>query len=151
MDAMFIGEFFYTIDNKGRVVLPVGFRSGLKGDLYVSRGFEKCLCVYDEHEWRKQHEQLSRMSEFGQDARNLKRLIFSGMNEVTFDRQGRIKISQPLLTYAGINKDVAIVGVNNHIEIWAKERWVRFLTDNEANLEALAEQVDSKINRSGSE
>ncbi|MCB1195105.1 division/cell wall cluster transcriptional repressor MraZ [bacterium] len=145
---MFIGEFFYTIDNKGRVVMPAGFRSELKGKLYVSRGFDRCLYVYDEHEWQAQQERLVKMSEFGQEERNLKRLIYSGMNEVSFDGQGRIKLSQPLLNYAGIEKDVAIVGVNSRIEIWDKAKWELFLAQNEADIERLAGHIDSKIHNS---
>ena len=142
---MFIGEYRYSIDNKGRVVLPPDFRALLKGKIFIIKGFEKCLFVYDEDEWAVQQKRYSGLSDFGEKARKLKRLIFSGMIDVSLDKQGRVKISQPLLQYAGINKEVVVVGVNNKIEIWAKEKWDEFLGDNEDQIELLAEELDSKL------
>ena len=142
---MFIGEYRYSIDNKGRVVLPPDFRALLKGKIFIIKGFEKCLFVYDEDEWDVQKKRYSGLSDFAEKARKLKRLIFSGMIEGTPDKQGRVKISQPLLQYAGINKEVVVVGVNNKIEIWAKENWNKFLDDNEDQIELLAEELDAKF------
>lgn len=141
---MFIGEYSYTIDAKGRVVLPPDFRSNLKGRIYVVKGFERCLCVYDEAEWERQQQGYSQLSDLGEKARKLKRLIFSGMIEVSPDKQGRVKISQPLMAYAEIDKDVVIVGVNDRVEIWAKERWQQFLDSSEPDMEQLAEELNSQ-------
>ncbi len=139
---MFIGEYSYTVDAKGRVVIPPVFRDNLKGRIYLVKGFERFLSVYDEHEWDIQQKSYAGLSEFGSNARNLKRLVFSGMSEVSPDKQGRIKIAPPLMDYSCIKKDVVIVGVDNHVEIWAVEEWKRFLDEYESNLGTLAEKLN---------
>ena len=143
---MFIGEYSYSIDSKGRVVLPPDLRANLCGRVYVVKGFERCLCVYDESEWERQKQGYARLSDLGEKARKLKRLIFSGMIEVSPDKQGRVKISQPLLQYANIDKEVVVVGVNDRVEIWAKERWQQFLADAEPDIEQLAEELNAQQN-----
>lgn len=140
---MFIGEYSYSLDDKGRVVLPSVFRSSLKGNIFVVKGFEGCLRVYDEDEWREQQKRFSQLDDFDSQARKLKRLIFSGMNEVSPDRQGRIKISSALLSFAGIDKEVVIVGVESFIEIWAKERWDSFIDECGDQIDVLAGEVRS--------
>ncbi len=141
---MFIGEYSYTVDSKGRVVMPPAFRDNLKGRIYVMKGFEKYLSVYDEHEWNIQQKSYAGLNEFGSSARNLKKLVYSGMSEVSPDKQGRIKIAPPLIEYSCIEKDVVIVGIDNHIEIWATKEWKRFLEEYESNLGNLAENLNGK-------
>jgi MraZ protein len=148
---VFIGEYSYSLDDKGRVVLPSGFRADLKGTIYVVKGFEGCLRVYDEREWSIQQQRYAGLSDLNEKARKLKRLIFSGMNEVVPDRQGRIKISQALLSYAGIDqeKEVVIVGVDTHIEIWARQRWEQFINSYDQQIDVLAEDIDSDLREPG--
>lgn len=142
---MFKGEFTYSLDDKGRMVLPSAFRAHLRGTIVVVKGFENNLYVYDEDEWKKQEKVYAGLSDFKGNARKLKLLVFSGICEVLPDKQGRIKVSSSLLKYAGVEKEVVMVGMVNHVEIWAKERWGEFLSSYEAKIGELAEEVQSSI------
>ncbi len=144
---MFIGEFVYSVDNKGRIVLPPAFRSLLRGRIYVMKGFEHSLAVYDEREWEKLQKKYAELSEFEVSHRNLKRKIFSGTTDVVLDKQGRIKVPQVQLAHAEIDKEVVIVGVYTHIEIWAKERWDAFSNSDENEIDILAAKVNEDIKR----
>jgi len=144
---MFIGEYNYSIDSKNRVVIPSEFRPELGDTMYLGRGLDKCLFVFDEQECRLLQQKYSALSDLSENARNLKRLIFSGMVRVSPDSQGRIKITPPLMQYSSIKKEVVIIGAENRVEIWAKELWDKLISEKGNNIGSLAEIIDSKINR----
>ncbi len=144
---MFIGEYNYSIDNKGRVVIPSEFRPELGEVMYLGRGLDKCLFVFDEEECKLLQQKYAALSDLNENARNLKRLIFSGMVKVSPDGQGRIKVTPPLMQYAEIKKEVVIIGAESRVEIWAKELWDKLMTEKGNDIGALAEIIDSKANR----
>ncbi|MBU0549478.1 MAG: division/cell wall cluster transcriptional repressor MraZ [Candidatus Omnitrophica bacterium] len=142
---MFYGEFSHTIDRKGRLILPAKFREAAKANFiekfYINRGLDKCLFMFPEEEWRSQEQKFKNLSITKQQARTFNRLYFSGAVEMTADKQGRILIPQFLKDFAGIKRDVAIVGVSNRIEIWSKEKWREFYGNNQPVFEDIAEQL----------
>ncbi|MBP3766375.1 MAG: division/cell wall cluster transcriptional repressor MraZ [Bacilli bacterium] len=137
---MFMGEYNYTIDDKGRLTIPSKFREKLGSNFIVTRGLDKCLFVYPKEEWDNV---ISKYKELPntKDARAFMRFFLSGADQNDFDKQGRINIVSSLKSYANLTKDCVIIGVNERIEIWDKESWNKFITDNEENLSDIAEKL----------
>ena len=142
---MFYGEYFHSIDRKGRLILPAKFRETAKSQFiekfFVTRGLDKCLFMLSEEEWRSQENKLKAMPFTKQQSRTFNRLYFSGAVEVVFDSQGRILLPQNLKEYAEIKKDVVIVGVSSRIEIWAKDKWHEFYGNSRQSYEEIAEKL----------
>lgn len=142
---MFYGEFLHSIDRKGRLILPVKFRESAKNNFidkfFITRGLDKCLFMFSEEEWRSQEQKFKGLPITKQQARTFNRLYFSGAIEITADKQGRILIPQFLKDFAGIKRDVMVVGVSNRIEIWSKEGWQEFYGSNQPVFEEIAEQL----------
>ena len=142
---MFYGEYFHSIDRKGRLILPAKFRETAKlqfiEKFFVTRGLDKCLFMLSEEEWRSQENKLKAMPFTKQQSRTFNRLYFSGAVEVVFDSQGRILLPQNLKEYAEIKKDVVIVGVSSRIEIWAKDKWHEFYGNSRQSYEEIAEKL----------
>ena len=138
---MFMGEYHHTIDEKGRMIIPSKFRNELGESFIVTRGIDKCLFVYSLPEWEKIVTKLKTLPVTKKDARNFTRFFLSGATTVEFDKQGRINISTPLITYANLEKECIIVGVNDRLEIWSKDMWENFLNENSENLSDIAENL----------
>lgn len=138
---MFLGEFEHTMDEKGRVAVPARFREEISDGLVLTRGFDQCLQVFPRVVWQSLAERISALSLGHEEARNLRRLIFSGAAEVEPDRQGRILIPQNLREYATLKEQVVVAGLNTHFEIWALERWQGVLNTLDSSAGAMAEQL----------
>lgn len=138
---MLMGEFHHTIDEKGRIIIPAKFRNELGSELVVTRGLDKCLFLYSKDEWDKLSNKLSTLPFTKQDARNFNRFFLSGATTSEFDKQGRINITSPLISYAGLNKECVIIGVNERLEIWGEEKYNEFLSNNEDDFSKIAENL----------
>lgn len=119
----FIGEYYHSIDPKGRVIIPQDYRQDLGSEFYISRGFDGCLWITPKEEWDGFREQLRRLPTMDRESREFKRFFTSGAAACSFDKQGRILIPVGLRKYARINKDVVLVGMDNRIELWSLEKW----------------------------
>lgn len=121
---MFFGEFEYKVDEKGRVPIPPRFRSELKEGVVLSPGVEKCINVYPAPEWKKLANTLTTNGSVTPGKlRRLNRAIFATAFSLNIDGQGRIALPTPLRQHASIQEEVAIIGVNNYLELWNKEQW----------------------------
>jgi MraZ protein len=142
---MFYGEYFHSIDRKGRLILPSKFREVAKGNFvekfFVTRGLDTCLFMFSEEEWRSQESKFKAMPFTKQESRIFNRLYFSGAVDVVPDRQGRILLPQFQKDYAQIKKEVVIVGVSNRIEIWGAEKWKEFYGTWKQSFEEIAEKL----------
>ena len=141
-DYMFMGEYHHTIDDKGRITIPSKIRYELGEEFIVTKGLDGCLFVYPLTEWNniaKKYKELPNTK----DARNYLRFFLSGAVNTNFDKQGRINITSPLIKYADLNKDCVIIGVNDRLEIWNKDRWEKFLSDNEESMSDIADNLFS--------
>lgn len=136
---MFIGEYAHTIDAKGRVIMPVKFRADLGERFVVTKGLDGCLFVYSLEEWKNLEEKMKSLPLTSKDARSFIRFFFSGAIECELDSQGRILISSNLREYAGLEKELIIIGVSTRVEIWSKEKWNHYSEDEDS--EALAEKM----------
>lgn len=142
---MFYGEHDHTIDRKGRLIIPSRFREVMKEHFVerfvITRGLDKCLFLFAEDEWRSQENRFRSLSFTKPEARRFNRFYFSGAVELSCDRQGRILIPQYLKEFAGIQRDVVLVGVSNRIEIWDKEEWKKFYAQFKESYEEIAERL----------
>ncbi len=120
---MFLGEFDYRIDEKGRVPIPPKFRRELKDGVVLTQGVEQCITAYPLSEWKKLAASLTTGSVTRSKLRRLNRAIFATAFNLNIDRQGRIALPIPLRQYAGIEDELVIAGANNYLELWNKEQW----------------------------
>jgi len=142
---MFYGEYEHSIDRKGRLILPAKFREVGKANFiekfFVTRGLDKCLFMFAEEEWKTQEQKFKSLSFTKKETRKFNRVYFSGAIEVVVDNQGRFLIPQYLKDFAGIKRDVVIIGVSNRIEIWSKDIWQDFYTQSKDAFEDIAEKL----------
>lgn len=138
---MFIGEHHHTLDGKGRLILPARFRANLGERCIATRGLDHCLFAFPMEEWRQMEQKLRNLPLTNPEARAFSRFFFSGATECELDAQGRILIPPSLREYAGMNREVVIIGVSSRIEIWAKERWLEYCSRAEESYEKLAEKM----------
>lgn len=121
---MFLGEYQTKFSGNGRVILPKKLRQAVSGDeIILSKGFEGCIWGFDKKVWEKQAEKQLEVSAVEENARNLRRYLFSSSIQIDLDEQGRFVIPGSLLTYAKINLDVILVGAGDHFEVWDKAQW----------------------------
>ena len=138
---MFMGEYHHSIDDKGRLIIPSKFRGELGESFVITRGLENCLFVYSLVEWNKIVGKLKNLPFTKKDARNFTRFFLSGATVCELDKQGRVNIQSSLQEFASISKDCVIIGVNDRIEIWSKEKWEGFYSENSENLSDIAENL----------
>ena len=142
---MFMGEFHHNIDEKGRLVIPNKFRLELGERFIITRGLEKCLYAYSISEWNNIVDKLKKLPFTKKDARTFIRSFFSGAAECEFDRQGRINITSPLVSYADLTKECVVIGANDRFEIWGKANWDNFFEENSEKLEDIAENLFNEL------
>ncbi len=138
---MLLGEYHHNIDDKGRLVIPTKYREELGDEFIITRGIERCLYVYSKVEWEKLVSKLNTLPFTKKDARTFMRSFFSGATVCEFDKSGRINITSPLVSYAGLTKECVIIGVNDRLEIWSEEAFNKFMDDNQEQLEDIAEHL----------
>lgn len=149
--AGFYGQYQTTMDDKGRFSLPAKLRSVkgadrkplIEGDLILTKGLEGCLSLYDEGEWSEVQSRLSSLNFTKKDYRLFSRRFYSSAAIVSPDRSGRILVPQPLITEAGLKKDLLVIGVNKWIEIWNPERYEYYLQQYAGSYEEVAERLFS--------
>ena len=124
---MLIGEYHHNIDVKGRVIVPAKFREDLGDSFIVSKGSNNCINIYSANEWQVFRAELLALRT--PKASKLRHFFFSSAAPVELDAQGRILIPPTFREHAGLTKDLAIIGVSNHAEIWDKSRWDDYMSD----------------------
>ncbi|MEX1997473.1 MAG: division/cell wall cluster transcriptional repressor MraZ [Candidatus Andersenbacteria bacterium] len=138
---MFIGEYSHTIDEKGRLSIPVKFRSQLEGGVVVTRGLDHCLFLYPRSEWIELAEKLARLPLSQKKSRAFARLMLAGAWDVEIDSQGRVMVPEYLRRYAGITKQTTVAGLYNRIEVWDEDSWHEYRQATEAESDDIAESL----------
>ncbi|GAK07418.1 MULTISPECIES: division/cell wall cluster transcriptional repressor MraZ [Geomicrobium] len=139
---MFMGEYTHAIDEKGRLIIPSKFREQLGDQFVVTRGMDQCVFVYPRSEWDLLEQKLKSLPFTKKDARAFTRFFFSGAQETSFDKQGRVNIPLPLRTYANLEKECAIIGVSRRVEIWNSSIWEAYFTESEESFSEIAESME---------
>ncbi|MBD8044964.1 division/cell wall cluster transcriptional repressor MraZ [Arthrobacter sp. Sa2BUA2] len=128
---MFLGTHSPRLDEKGRIILPAKFRDELADGLVLTRGQERCIYVFSQKEFEKVHEQMRQAPLSSRQARDYIRVFLSGASDEVPDKQGRITIPPALRTYAGLGRELAVIGAGTRAEIWDAAAWQTYLEEQE--------------------
>jgi MraZ protein len=139
---MFLGTYSPRLDDKGRLILPAKFREQLEAGVVVTRGQERCLYVFPLAEFERLADQLRQAPVTSKQARDYLRVFLSGASDESMDKQGRITIPPTLRTYAGLGREVAVIGAGQRVEIWDAAAWETYLAEQE---QAFAEQAEEVV------
>ena len=135
---MFLGTYSPRLDEKGRLILPAKYREELAEGLVLTRGQERCLYVFSVREFERVHEQLRAAPLSSKQARDYIRVFLSGASDEVPDKQGRVTIPPPLRDYAGLGRELAVIGAGTRAEIWDAQAWNDYLNEKEAVSEKTA-------------
>ena len=136
-----LGEFFHTIDAKGRIFVPAKLRDELGGEFFVTVSMERCLSAYSAESWQAMCDKCAAMPYVKQ---RKMRPLFALAARCEVDGQGRVLLPQGLRERVGLTKNVTVLGANNHAEFWDSEEWAA-LRDAEAspeNIAAVMQELD---------
>lgn len=143
--AGYIGEFPCTVDNKGRLLLPVALKKQIPAKeqkrFVVHRGIEKHLVVYTKKEWDKISAEVNQLNLYVKKNREFIRKFNRGATEIELDATNRMLLPKSLMEYAGIEKDIVLFAYGNRIELWAEVEYERVMKDETGDFAALAEEV----------
>lgn len=140
---MFIGEYQHTLDEKGRIAIPVKFRAALSGGAVVTRGLDNCLFLYTRDEWEKLAKRLAELPISQANTRAFARLMLGGAMDVEVDSQGRVTLPEYLRTFGKIKKNVVVAGLYNRLELWDETTWNKYKSVTEKESGDIAEKLGS--------
>ncbi len=140
---MFFGRYEHTLDEKNRIVIPFKMRGEAGSMLYVMKGYDGALSLYKESDFNSLMEEISTYSFQKKNNRDYIRTQMSSTYDLEVDKLGRITIPTALINRYGIGKEVFIIGVVDHIEIWDKAKYLEYEKESDATFEAVAEKLSS--------
>lgn len=138
---MLIGEYEHSLDVKGRLILPAKIRDDMGDKFIVTKGLDGCLFGFSQTEWNNFEEKLKTLPLTNKNARDFVRFFLSGAIECEMDKQGRFLIASNLREYANLEKDAVIIGVGTRIEIWNKDKWKSYNSDENISADEIAENM----------
>jgi len=142
------GTFTRSLDEKLRVALPKRLREALGcpvgGTLYVAPGTDGSLAIYTEEAFARLGERVAAASPTQQQVRAFTRLFYARAQRVELDRQGRVRVPPELADLAQLSGEVVMLGVQDHLELWAATRWQAYLAEQHTHYDQLAEAALAK-------
>lgn len=120
---MLIGEFKHNVDAKGRIIMPSKLRTGVGERFVATKGLDGCVFIFSIKEWEKFEEKLRTLPISNKDARTFTRFFLAGAFECELDKQGRFMLSDTLKKFAGLEKELVIVGMDTRVEVWDQSTW----------------------------
>jgi MraZ protein len=138
---LFLGTYTPRLDDKGRLILPAKFRGQLATGLVMTKGQERCLFVFPVGEFRRMHDQLRQAPVTSRQARDYLRVFLASAHDEVPDKQGRLSIPAALRGYAGLDREVAVIGVGTRVEIWDAAAWESYLEEQTPSYAQTAEEV----------
>ena len=138
---MFFGSFEHTLDNKNRLLIPSKLRGELGEKVFIMKGYEGSLSIYPNESFQKYLTKLESLPYESKTSRDIERIALSSVFELEIDKVNRIQIPTALVNKYKLSKDVVVIGLIDHIEIWSLEKWNQYLKDNEENFEEKSEEL----------
>ena len=138
---MFFGSFEHTLDDKNRLLIPSRLRSKIGSKLFIMKGYEGSLSIYPCEEFEIYLKKLQNLPYESKISRDIERISLSSVFELDIDRVNRIQIPTALIHKYSISKEVVVVGVIDHIEVWSKSKWDAYLKENESTFEEKSEEL----------
>lgn len=142
---LFIGRFEHNLDDKSRLMIPTKLRNGLSGKLYMTLGLGRCIYLYSEDRFLEISRQRSKLNDLTKEGLGFKRVFFSNTVECFLDKQGRILITKELLKIVSISKETIIIGNDDHVEIWDKNRYEQVELEYLENYDSYAETIARRM------
>ncbi|MEO7802974.1 MAG: division/cell wall cluster transcriptional repressor MraZ [Actinomycetota bacterium] len=136
-----MGQFQHTVDVKGRVFIPARWREELGESVVVTEGLNRCLYVMPSDRFEAKLEDMEQQPLEHEATQTYLRVLAGSASEEQVDKQGRMNIPEHLRQYAGLGKEVFVVGVSRRVEIWDKDSWTRYREAAEVNYESIAQKV----------
>ena len=125
---MFLGTYEPKLDDKGRVILPARFREDMEGGIVLTRGKEHCIYAFPAQEFEQMTVELRRAPLSSKQARDYIRVLLSGAYKEVPDKQGRITLPPDLRKYAGLDRELTVIGAGSRAEIWNSQAWNDYLS-----------------------
>ena len=138
---MFLGTHTPRLDEKGRLFLPAKYRDRMSAGLVVTRGQERSLFIYPADEFENVTNQMRLAPTTSRAARDYMRVFLSGASDEIPDKQGRFTIPSNLRQYAGLDRDVTVIGAGSRLEVWDSAVWDAYLAESEQSFAETAEEV----------
>lgn len=138
---VFLGTYEPRLDDKSRLVLPAKFREQLAEGVVITKGQERCLCLWPIAEFQAVTERLRQAPVTSKSARDYMRVLFAGASDEVPDRQGRITLSPALRAYAGLRRDCTVIGANTRVEVWDTDAWQQYLAAQDETFADLSQEV----------
>ncbi len=138
---MLIGEYEHSLDVKGRLIMPAKLREDIGDTFIITKGLDGCLFGFSQNEWNNFEEKLKTLPLTNKNARDFVRFFLSGAIECEIDKQGRFLIASNLREYASLDKEVMITGVGTRIEIWNREKWKKYNSEENLSADQIAENM----------
>ncbi len=138
---MFLGTHHPRLDEKGRLILPARFREKLAGGLVITRGQERCLYVFAMADFERLAEQMNSTPVTNRGVRNFQRVLLSAASDEVPDKQGRVTVPAVLREYAGLEKELTVIGTGNRLELWDTTAWSAFLEQTEDEFATQEQEV----------
>ncbi|OJX62082.1 MAG: cell division/cell wall cluster transcriptional repressor MraZ [Micrococcales bacterium 73-13] len=138
---MLLGTYLPKLDDKGRLILPARFRDELSGGVVITRGQERCLYVFSEREFATFSDRIRQAPVTSKQGRDFIRLLLSGANQERPDAQHRVTLPPALRAYAGLERDLTVIGAGNRAEIWSTPAWEAYYASVESDYANTAEEV----------
>lgn len=138
---MLIGEYEHTLDAKSRMILPSKIREDIGEKFIITKGLDGCLFGFSKEEWKNFEEKLKTLPLTNKNARDFVRFFLSGAVEAELDKQGRFLIPSNLRKYANLEKEAVITGVGTRIEIWDKDKWKTYNSEENLSADQIAENM----------
>lgn len=141
---MYFGSFVHSLDEKGRLMIPRKMRDELGYKVYIMKGFDGSLSLYNEERYFELVKEFSRLSFNQQKVRDYLRIQFASTYEMEVDKLGRVQLPTALLNKYNISREVIVLGIGDHIEVWDKAKYIEYEESVKDSFEALAEDIDAK-------
>jgi MraZ protein len=138
---VFLGTYAPRLDEKGRIILPAKYRDELAAGLVMTRGQERCVYVFSQREFEDLHSRIRQAPVTSKQARDYLRLFLSGASDEIPDKQHRVTIPANLREYAGLGRDLTVIGAGNRAEIWDTAAWNTYYSEREASFADTTEEV----------
>jgi MraZ protein len=138
---VFLGTYAPKLDDKGRIILPAKFWGELEAGLVVTRGQERCLYVFSTKEFEELHDRIRTAPITSKNSRDFLRLFLSGANAEIPDSQHRFTIPATLRAYAGLGRELTVIGAGNRAEIWDTAAWETYYAEQETAFSETTEEV----------
>ncbi|HSD00778.1 MAG TPA: division/cell wall cluster transcriptional repressor MraZ [Gaiellales bacterium] len=139
---MLLGESVQRLDVKNRLTLPAKLRAHFAHGVVVSKGFDGCLFVFSPDGWERYVDsQLGRLDPLSRRGREMSRWLYGGASETELDRQGRVMLPPAQIAHAGLEKDIVVAGLRDHLEIWDLTAWRKREAEFEGSVEDVAESL----------